>query len=296
VLSNPGSQALTISTLSTTGAGFSVRPANLPFTLAPGQALALTIELNATTAGQLAGTLQVQARTYALAAIVFDGPLPKPVIQFDSTAFASGQQRAFTVKLAAPAQAAASGFLNVTFQPDAAGIGDDPAVLFLETGTRQVHFSVAAGQTAVTLEGRTSLTLQTGTSAGRLRFTFSGYGPGFAEDPTVSFTVPAAPVLIDKVVTLKSPDRLDVTLTGFDNSYSMGPMTFRFYDAAGNLIGQAVSADFSTAFRSFFVDGQRGSTFRVTVTFPVKNNGTVAAVEGDLTNTAGTTRIARQNF
>jgi hypothetical protein len=295
-LTNPGSQAVTISTLGVTGEGFAVSPASAPFILAAGQSVALRVTFNATAAGQFSGTLQVQNRTYALAVVVYNTPLPQPLIDFGSSPVTSAQQRPITVKLASPAAVAASGTLNVEFLPDANTVQNDPAVMFLESGTRQVRFAVEAGASTVKLNGKDAVTLQTGSSAGRLRFTFGDYAPGFATDPTLTMTIAAAPVALDKTVVAKFPERLDVTLTGFDNTYSMGAMTFRFYDANGNQIGAAVPADFSAAFRSFFSSGSGGSTFRVTVTFPAKNNGSVAAVEADLTNTAGTTRVARLRF
>lgn len=295
-LTNPGTQTVTISTLAASGSGFGVLPGNVPFTLGAGQSVALNLTFNATSAGQFSGTLQIQNRSYALTVIVYNTPLPQPVIEFDASAFASAQQRRVTVRLASPAPVAASGTLNVEFFPDSNVVTNDPAVMFLETGTRQVRFAVEAGKSTVTLNGRDAVTLQTGTSAGRLRFTFGDYAPGFAGDATLSVPVAAVPVTIDRALAAKFPERLDVTLTGFDNTYSMGAMTFRFYDSSGNQIGAAVPADFSAAFRSFFTSGSGGSTFRVTVTFPAKNNGSIVAVEADLTNTAGTARVGRLTF
>ncbi len=295
-LTNGGSQAITISTLNVSGAGFSVTPNAVPFSMAAGQSVTLTLQLNAASTGVIAGALQVQGRTYALAAVAIESPLPQPILEFDSAVFGSAQQRRVTVKLAAPAAVAGSGTLTVAFQADSALAGDDPAVMFIESASRQLKFAVEAGKTTVTLNGRDFATLQTGTSAGRLRFTFGDYAPGFTADPTITMTIPAAQVTLDKANATKAPNRLDVTLTGFDNTYSVGAMMFRFYDGAGQLIGSAIPADFSAAFRAFFTNTPGGSVFRMTVTFPVNNNSSVAGVEAELSNAAGTMRTARLAF
>lgn len=295
-LTNGGTQTSTISTLSVSGSGFSVAPNAVPFSLAAGQSITLTLQLSAVSTGVIAGALQVQGRAYALAAVSIEAPLPQPILEFDSTVFGSAQQRRVTVKLAAPAAVAASGTLTLAFQPDSALAGDDPAVMFVESATRQLKFAVEAGKSMVTLNGRDFATLQTGTSAGRLRFTFGDYAPGFQVDPTITMTVPAAQVTLEKAIATKAPNRLDVTLTGFDNTYSVGAMVFRFYDASGQLIGSAIPADFSAAFRAFFTNTPGGSVFRMTVTFPVNNNSSVAGVEAELSNAAGTMRTARLAF
>ena len=295
-LANTTLQSMTITTLSTTGAGFSVSPNSVPLTLAPGQTLALSVQVSAAATGQLAGTLAVQHRAYVLTAIVADQPLPEPVLDLGSGAFASGQQRRVTARLAAPASMTASGNLRIKFTPDSALAAADPAVMFVEAGLLQVPFSVTEGSTAMKLAGRDAVTLQTGTTAGRLELAFTDFAPGFTSNPGFTVTIPAAPVAIDTTAASRAVNQLNVTVVAYDNTFSAGQMTFRFFDASGGSIGAAVSGDFRDQFKHYFEITPGGSTFRMGVGFPVTNGGSIASVEVEFTNTAGTSRTARISF
>jgi hypothetical protein len=173
---------------------------------------------------------------------------------------------------------------------------DDPAVRFLETGTRQARFQVTSGQTTVTLEGASGITFQTGTTAGRIRFTLSGIPSGFTGDSEAAVVIPPAPAALDKAIPGRYPERVEVTLYGFDNTFTLGAMQFHFFDAAGTRIA-SIPADFTAAFRAFFTANPGGSAFKMTATFRV-DGGTaaIASVEVELANSAGTTRTQRLRF
>jgi hypothetical protein len=295
-LRNDTAQAVTISTITVTGAGFGLEPVSLPLTLLPGQSATVGVRVTAGNPGVLQGTLRVEARDYALAAVATEAPLPAPGFEFDPGAFLSAQQRRLALRLTEPAPFTGTGFVNLEFRPDGLAAADDPAIRFLETGTRQARFQVTAGQTAVTIEGAPAISFQTGTTAGRIRVFLSGIPSGFQGSEEVSLNIAPAPVALDRTIAARFPERLEVTLYGFDNTFSAGAMNFQFFDAAGGRIA-TIPADFAAAFRAFFGANPGGSMFKMTATFLV-NGGTskVAAVEVELANAAGTTRTPRLNF
>src|SRR5437762_10049074 len=121
--------------------------------------------------------------------------MPKPLLEFDSGAVQSAQQRRLTMRLPTAAPATGSGFVNLAFLPDTTVVTDDPAVVFLATGTRSLPFSVSQGSTLVLIGGQASVAFQTGTSSGRIRFTLSGIST--AGDPTTLLPIPASSISLD---------------------------------------------------------------------------------------------------
>jgi hypothetical protein len=192
------------------------------------------------------------------------------------------------MRLPTAAPAAASGFVNLAFVPDTTLVPDDPAVVFLATGNRTLPFSVASGSTQISINGQTSAMFQTGTSAGKIRFTLSGVTTD--GDPTTVLTIPAALLSLDTSTATKRTGDLDIQLIGFDNTYAAGAMVFTFFDSSGNALQPAaILADFTQPFRTFFVNTKGGSAFQVRVSFPVTGDTSgIASVEMKLSNGAGT--------
>jgi hypothetical protein len=200
------------------------------------------------------------------------------------------------MRLPSAASIAASGFVNLAFLPDTTVVTDDPAVIFLATGTRTLPFAVTAGSTQISINGQASALFQTGTSSGRIRFTLTGISTD--GDPTTSLTIPAALLSLDTTTATRRSGNLDIQMIGFDNTYAAGAMVFTFLDASGQTLQPgAILADFTQAFRAFFSKTQTGSTFQVRVSFPVTGDTSgIAGVEMKLSNGAGTTttRLAFQ--
>lgn len=296
-LRNPGTQDLAISTMGVTGPGFSAVGVTTPLTLAAGAAIVFPLQLDVQASGSIAGVLTINARQYALTAIGVDPPVPPPILDWESAAFTSGQQRKLTVRLPEPSPTNVSGTLTLSFQSNVALAADDPTVMFLETSGRQVRFAVEKGKTEVTLNNGSFVTFQTGTTAGTIRFAFAGPPQGFGADPSVSIVVPPAQIALDAVTATRIQGALRFDVTGFDNTFSMGSMLFRFYDASGQQITAAIPADFTAAFRSFFTQARSGSTFRARIQFPVSGDSLgIAAMEADLSSAAGTVRTGRLTF
>jgi hypothetical protein len=241
--------------------------------------------------------MRIQGREYVLRATSVEAPLPIPIFEFESSAPASGQQRRLTMRLPSPSPVTTSGLLNLVLVADSVSATDDPAVMFVETGSRQVRFALEEGKTTVTLNGQPFATFQTGTTAGRIRFSLSGISPGFASNPTATVILAPAQIVLDKVIPTRFPDRVELVLIGFDNTFSAGSMIFRFFDAGGQPLTAAIPADFTAALRTFYNSSAGGSAFKMTIRFPVSGSSAViAGIEADLSNSAGTARTARLTF
>ena len=196
-----------------------------------------------------------------------------------------------------PSTITASWQVNLAFTADSVLAADDPAVMFVETSSRQIKFCVVEGQTTVMLNGQAFATFQTGTTAGRIRFTVSGIASGFAADSEATVILAPAQIVIDKAISARFADRVELVLAGFDNTLSIGAMNFRFYDLSGQPLTGAITADFSSAFRDFYTRSPGGSTFQITLRFSTTGSSAlVGGLEAELSNTAGTVRTTRLGF
>lgn len=288
-LQNPGTQDMTISTFQITGSAFRISMGpQAPFTIPAGDAITFVVNFTPSAAASYTGSLAIATRTYGLKGTAFNTPLPTPLLEFDSGPMQSAQQRRLTMRLPSAASASASGSVTLAFVPDTTLVTDDPTVVFLATGTRSLPFSVTQGSTLISIGGQTSAMFQTGTTSGRIRFTLSGVPT--AGDPTTVLTIPATAISIDSAIATRRTGDLDIQVTGFDNTYSAGVMTFTFSDLSGQALPPgAIRADFTQDFRTFFTKAQAGSAFQVRVSFPVTGDTTgIGSVDVQLTNSAGT--------
>ncbi len=292
-LLNSNAQALTAA-VSVAGLGFKTAPQS--FTLAPAGSVSFNIVFTPGTGALFSGVLTVDARSFPLTGTGLNPPLPTPMLLFDNPAPQSGQQITLTMRLPAASPIAASGSVNLAFQPDAVQNIGDTAVVFAATGARSVPFTIQPGDTQIALGGQAGAVFQTGTTTGRITFTISGNVP-IASDPTTFLTLPAATIEVDNATATRQAGSLDVQVWGFDNTYSAGSMSFTFYDLAGNRI-TPVSANFAPDFHAYFASAPgTGSTFQMRVTFPVTgDSGQISAVDVQLANAAGTTSITQLPF
>jgi hypothetical protein len=103
-----------------------------------------------------------------------------------------------------------------------------------------------------------------------------------------------AVVVADKIVATRFPDRIELAMTGIDNTFTTGSMLFRFYDGSGQQITAAIPANFTSNFKTFFTSINGGSAFKLTVQFPLSGDGSsIAGMEAELSNSAGTLRTGR---
>jgi hypothetical protein len=282
---NPFPQDLTVSPLLVTGAAFTTASANA-VTIAAGQSAAFTIQFSPATGSAYSGTLTVGTRTYALAGTGFSPPLSSLIWNFDSTKIGSGEQHALSLQLSAPATVTAAGSMTLTFSPAIKTVTDDTAVRFVATSTRVASFAVNAGATAITLNAQPNIVFSTGTTAGTLTFTVDSGIYGVSGSPSTSITTGAEPVALASSAATSRANELDVVISGFDNTYSIGGMSFAFVDRSGATIA-SIPADFSSDFQTFF-KGQNGSSFLMRVSFPVTGDvSQVGGVTVMLNNSAG---------
>jgi hypothetical protein len=246
------------------------------------------------------GSLTVDAHTYLLSGTAFVPTLPTPVIEFDSAAPASGQQRIVIMSLPKPAPVEASGMLLLSFQPGSSAVADDASISFLN-GPRKMPFKIEPGDTQFLLQGQPSAVFQTGSTWGTISFSISSIDVPVTGVASASMAIPAAPIVVNdplpSIATSRAGD-LDVQVWGYDNTYSAGQMSFTFYDLNGNAIQPgAIQADFTPQFHSFFTSSQAGSAFQMRVSFPVQGDSSqILAVDVQLTNSAGSTTLQHLNF
>ena len=288
-LRNPSALSMTIATLAVTGDGFK-GPSDVaaPLTLTAGQTVNFTVTFTPGTAAVFVGALAVETRSYPLAGAAFYAPLGKPSLQFDQM-LESAKQPRLSMALPVPASADASGLVTLTFTPDSRLVTDDLAIVFLATGGRTIGYSVRKGETQVLLGGQAAAAFQTGTVAGRLRFTLSSPPQGFASDPASELAIAAAPVLADRASAARRPGFVDLHIYGFDNTLSAGAVSFLIADASGAAVnGGSQSADVSADFRAYFAKAQAGGAFHLIVTFPVSGDASaLRTVSATLSNSTG---------
>jgi hypothetical protein len=281
-LQNPANQTATVS-----GAGFTVQN---------GSSSAFTITFTPTAAQIYSGTLTLGPQTFPLSGVGLNPPLPAVSLTFDPGAPASGQQRALMMQLASPSPIDAAGQVTMTFESNAPSGADDPAVVFVATGTRSIPFSIHPGDTQVSLGPQGAAVFQTGTTEGIIRFSITANAP-LTGTAAATMTIPPAPIEVDNATGTARAGALDVQVWGFDNTYTAGKMSFQFYDAAGNVIAPGpVPADFTPQFQTYF-STTTGSAFQMRVTFPVTGDSTqVSAVDVQLNNSAGSVTIQHLVF
>jgi hypothetical protein len=294
-LRNPSTQAVTLSHVTTAGTGFgSPQGISSPLTIPPGGSASFTISFAPGIPGVYSGTLTIDAHIYTLSATAVSPVLPAPVFSFDAGAFQSAQQRNVTLSLPAASPVEANGNLTIAFTPDATLVPDDPSVNFAATGARSVPFTVHQGSTQVLLNGQSSAVFQTGTTSGKINFYVSS-NVAFQSASTAAVTIPPAKVSVDNSRGSSLSGSVVLQITGYDNTYSAGPMSFVFYDTGGRALNQgSLSADFTTGFRTYFSKAQAGGMFQAAITFPVNGDVTqVGAVDVQITNSAGSTMLQR---
>ncbi len=291
-ISNPQTtiSAVTVSTLSVSGTGFSITEApSVPFSVAPGASATFKVTFNAASVGTFNGALTVGTRVFALTGQGITSPLPDPSFSVDLQPLVNQKQANLSVSFPTAATISAIGTLTMTFTPSVANVSDDPAVAFTTTNGRQLQINVANGGTVGTYSGQTALTFQTGTTAGTIKFTltFPNKAPY-----SQSFTITPAQVKVSTITAVRQDPNLVITMTGYDNTYSLGQLGFVFYDTTGKpMTDKPLTVDASSAFKQlFFTSNQAGGAFSLKAMFPVTGQVTdIGSVAFTLTNSAGTT-------
>ncbi|HTB12654.1 MAG TPA: choice-of-anchor D domain-containing protein [Bryobacteraceae bacterium] len=298
-LQNLNPQAVTVAGIVVNGLGFTgPYGVTLPLTLQPGQSVSFSVNFTPPGANAYSGTLVIGPQSFAMSGTGQQALLPTPAFQFDSASYSSAQQGVLTVTIPGGSPVAATGYVNLTFTPATAVVTDDSEIVFLANGSRTIPFSVSPGSTTALLNGQGSATFQTGTTEGTIAFTLTTAAAMTGNPPSIKFTIAGAKVMIDS--TSASKERtgfLDITITGADNTYSAGAMSFSFFDISGNAIGSAVGADFTSTFKTYYGGKSAGSAFQALVSFPVIGSvATIGSITVTLTNAAGVANTGSLTF
>ena len=164
--------ALAVPSAAVSGSGYSLANVPFPQTLKPGEQASFDVLFSPAQAGTAAATLTIGSLQYALTGKATGANL-NPVFQFTPATLASQQQAQLSIQFTDAPQASSIGTLSVSFRSAVEGIADDPAILFVTTGGRNMSATITAGSANATFDGQNSLTFQTGTTAGTLTFTLS---------------------------------------------------------------------------------------------------------------------------
>jgi hypothetical protein len=294
-LKNPGSTSLTVNNLAVSGAGFrGPVGASAPIQLAAGQSVSFQVAFEPLTGTPAQGALTVDQRSFRLTGLGLDPPLPAASIVFGSTTGASAQQNSVGIALASASEVNGAGTLTMEFHPSVAGVADDAAVQFLSGPKRAATVTISAGDTAGKFGSQSSLAFQTGSTAGTIVFTLKL--PNGTQQS--SLTIAPSAVGLDSVHAVRRTGNLDVSLIGFDNTYSASQLAFTFLDANGTTMQPGViRVDVTSDFRLYFSSTQVGGQFALLATFPVSGDvNLVKGVEVQVTNSAGVARSQRVNF
>jgi hypothetical protein len=298
-VSNPAINfaAETISTISISGAGFSLASLpSLPVVLKPGDSSAFTVTLSPSQSGTQSATLAIGTLQFSLTGKAV-APTLNPSFQITPQSLASSEQAQLSIQLASAAQDKTIGTLTVSFASAVSGVSDDPAVLFISSGTRTTNVTFAPGETSGTFaNGQNSLTFQTGTTAGSIQFTLSfADGQSF----TKSMDIAPGPIQISSASAARQSPYLVINLTAFDNTYSAGKLLFNFYDTKGALLTPSgMSIDETQDFHNyFFLNNQAGGAFSLQAKFPVTGDiTTIGAADVTIQNVNGQSQTQHVTF
>lgn len=295
VLSNAADAAVTVNSVSVSGAGFSLVPGlTLPIQIAPGQTNSFQVSFAPEAGTPYQGTLSVDGRTFSLIGQGLAPTLPSASLVFGPGTVASGQTNNISIPLGAASQTAGTGTLKMSFQPSVAGASqaNDPAIQFFPVPAYVETVTIAQGATTALIDGQSSMQFQTGTTAGTITFTLT-LDNNAPQQTTL--TIPPAVVTLDQITAVRLPAEIDVSVQGFDNTYSASQMTFTFFDLNSNALpGGAINVDASSEFQPYFSTTQYGGMFQLLLQFPVSGNiNEIGYVSVGITNSVGTTTTAQ---
>ncbi len=279
---------VTVPSLTVSGAGFAasgIPP--MPATIQPGQSISFQVVFSPSASGTFSGTLAIGTRQFSLSGQSILSPIPDASFQLDQQPLKSQQQVHLSIQLASASPVNAIGQLTMQFAPSVANVSDDPAINFVATSGRQLQVNVVSGAQTATYNGQSALTFQTGTTAGTLTFTltFPNKAP-----LTQTFTILPTNVQITGGSAVRQSPNLVVTITGYDNTYSAGQLSFAFYDTSGKVLTpNGMQVDATSSFHQyFFTNNQAGGAFSLQASFPVSGDVTqVGSVAISVANSAG---------
>lgn len=288
--------AVTLSGISVSGNGFTATGLPpMPASITPGTSISFVVTFTPSQSGTFTGTISIGTRLFGLTGIGANLPIPAASLVFDTTNFTSQQQPHISVQFASPATFPAIGTLTMQFTSSVANVQDDPAVKFLATSGRSLQVTVNSGATSAVYSGQSELTFQTGTTAGAILFTLTFPN---SQPITSQITIAPAPVQITQITAVAQDPFLVVTMTGYDNTYTAGSMTFNFYDTSGHVIVSNMPVNATSNFQQYFSTTTSGGAFSIQLSFPTSGGATssVGSVSATMSNSAGASSLSQASF
>lgn len=280
-LENTTTERVRVAATSVTGKHFQLGPMpSLPLELPPQASLDFNVLFAPTASGVFEGSLTIDGRSYRLTGAANEPPFPKPTVVIDLPNPISGQQGRVSVQFGQQSRAIGSGKLRMEFRPTSAIAIDDEAVRFVRSN-RSINFDVTEGMTSPVSD----LTFQTGTTAGTIVFTAEVGG----WTATASIDVARERVHFDKTRLTKNGSMLEIEVTGYDNTRSIGQLSFTFFTAKGEIVSPgAIRVDSNADFRRYFESNTTGGGFTLKAVFPVAGSITgIASAEVEIANASG---------
>jgi hypothetical protein len=308
-LRNTGSNAVPVTSISSSGAGFSISGATFPLTIAPGAVLTLTIAFQPTAPGSVAGKVTIDGRdTFVLAASGRIPTLPAVAINGVPGAVGSSEQSAITFTLGAPYPVDIDGVIAVAFRPNAVfNCSNSPAQF--ENAATTANFRIPAGATRAVFaldSAPSKLGVQFGNVAGdvSLKATLSVAGTDITPDPAPSAatTVRGQEPRISNVdIAARSDSGFDLVVTGDSTLREVSQATFLFQPAAGQTLGTGtVTVPVADAFRAWYSSPDScvfGGSFQMTQRFELQGAiSAIGEVSVTLTNGAGQSAVKGARF
>ena len=288
--------AVSLSSIAATGTGFTATGLPpMPTSIAPGASISFVVTFAPPQSGTFTGSLAIGTRVFSLAGIGANLPIPSASLVFDTTNFTSQQQPHISVQFASPSTITAIGTLTMQFTSAVNNVEDDPAIKFLATSGRSLQVTVAVGGTSATYNGQSELTFQTGTTAGTVLFTLTFPNK---QPITQQITIVPAAVQITQITAVAQDPFLVVTMIGYDNTYTTGPMTFNFYDTTGHPIASNMTVNATPNFQQYFGSTTAGGAFAIQLSFPTSGGATssVGSVSATMSNSVGTSSLSQATF
>ena len=287
--------AVSVAALTVSGAAFTIANApTIPATIQPGQSITFQVVFSAASVGVYSGTLAIGTRQFSLSGQTILGLISGGTLSVDSQPLKSQQQAHLSVQVATVPAADVIGTLAMTFTSSVTGITNDPAINFVATSGRSLQITIPAGSQTGMYNNQPAITFQTGTTAGTIAFTLT-----FPNSAPISqsFTIAPDQVEITSSTAVRQSPNLVLTLTGYDNTYSAGQLSFTFRDTSGNVLTpSAIQVNASSAFNQYFFgsSNKAGGAFSLQATFPVTGDATqVGSVVANLTNSVGQASVTQ---
>ncbi|MFN7924694.1 MAG: choice-of-anchor D domain-containing protein [Bryobacteraceae bacterium] len=300
---NSGNQAAPVTLVSVSGPGFLlVRTPPLPARLEPGASMTIDAAFAPTAVGVAEGKFQLDQLTIPLRA-AGNAPPAVPALRFLNVAakMEALQQPDLGMELAAAYSYDVAGKLTVSFAAE--NFLDDPAVQFV-SGSRSIDFRIPAGATrAVFPNGKDSIRMQTGSSAGiiTLSAAMTVAGVAVTSNPAPSFDIAiaaGAPVIRSLQIGTRSTNRVDIVITGASTARAVSRIQLVLNPAPrSNLQTTKLTVNVEPAFNTWYQSSQSralGSQFTATVRLDIAGDiRAIDSVSATLENAKGASAVRK---